>query len=358
MKTPTKIISPLMLGLLMFGPNSAHASLGRKVNPKTLPEGLCRLEFIHNETGDTFHCTGSVIGKRNIKTAAHCFHRSTLNKVRCLGENKESDVAASQIYPEFDHEFIKRDKHNRWQDQAMITLKENLKVTPFKAVIDQSEYLKLLSTGAKCLIAGFGLQEQAILGTGFLSGSLYEGNLIDHQEKVLLARGRHLFELLPGDSGGPLLCYQDGLWYDLGSASAHDWDHSSVYAPNFEVRKWLSQFPIAIEAKHFAPLPQSKEKKITIEVGKTYYLKRYSQISELETNDSFFNGDNRYTTIEVDKVDGETVYGKVSSFGSSQFYLCEENFLCYGQSLLAKISINDISGQKISALDRLYDPFE
>lgn len=327
------------------------------MNPQTIPSGICRLELFHKSTGDTFHCTGSIIGKNIIKSAAHCFQKAELKKVRCLGEEDNIEIENIHLYPEFDLNFIKRDKYNRWQDHAVIETAGQFKTTPFKAITSNIVLNKVLKENPTCLIAGFGLQEMASWGTGHLSGSLYQAKSINLENRILLSQGRYKFELLPGDSGGPLLCRFQGAWYDLGTASAHDWDHNSVYAPNIEVSPWLESFSIEKSAQHQAELPQVNQTKVVIEESKTYFLKPYAEIIESASGDSFFNGDNRYTKISVEKVEGHKVFGTVESNGTSNFFLCEEQFLCYGQKVEGSVYSMDVFSEKVLPDGKPFSPF-
>lgn len=351
MKRSLLTIASILLSL------GAWASLGRKVNPKSIPNGVCRLELFHTSTGDTFHCTGSIIGKNLIKSAAHCFQKAELKKVRCLGEKDDIQIKEIHIFPEFDLNFIKRDKYNRWQDHALIETSSELETKPFKAITSRSLLNSVLKENPTCLISGFGLQENASWGTGHLSGSLYQAERIHFENRIFLSQGRYNFELLPGDSGGPLLCHSQNAWFDLGSASAHDWDHNSVYAPNIEVKEWLESFPIEINANHRAPLPSIDQTKPTIEEGKTYFLKPYSKVVEEVSSTEFYNGDNRYTKITVESIEGDRVFGSIESYGTSNFFLCEEQFLCYAQIITGSASLIDIAGERIFPLGKPYSPF-
>lgn len=347
----------LFLALFIGSLGPAYASLGKKVAPQLIPTGLCRLELEHIKTQDKFHCTGSLVGKRVIKTAAHCFEKAKLQKVQCLGANQEIKVESVEVYPEFDMNFIKRDKHHRWQDHAVILLEEDLNITPFKAVTKKSDFENIVKGNTTCLVAGFGLQEQTHFKMGKLSGTLYPSNLINFTQRIFLSQGAYRFELLPGDSGGPLLCHSNGFWYDLGTASAHDWDHNSVYAPNLEVSTWLSNFNLEEQTLKKSGHPFLQEKPISIEVGHSYYLKTYIEIKEAATGNSFYNGDNRHTTIEVERIENGLIFGTIEAAGSSQFYLCEENFLCYGQNTFGAVLSVDIYGTSPMPHPQAYDPF-
>lgn len=353
----TKAILLTSLAISFVISHEASASLGRKVNPKTIPSGVCRLELLHKSTGDSFHCTGSIIGKHFIKSAAHCFEKAELKRVRCLGEKTKIQIKKVHIYPEFDLNFIKRDKYNRWQDHALIETTNILQTKPFKAITSDRLLSDLINENPTCLIAGFGLQENATWGTGHLSGSLYQAERILFENRILLSQGRYKFELLPGDSGGPLLCRYQDAWYDLGSASAHDWDHNSVYAPNIEVKDWLESFPIEKSANHKAPLPSIDQTNPLVEVGKTYFLKPYSEVTEVASETKLFNGDNRYTKITIETIDGDRAFGSIESYGTSNFFLCEDQFLCYAQIINGFVSLKDIAGESIFSQGRPYSPF-
>lgn len=337
---------------------NSYGSLGRKVLPQTLPMGVCKITLHNEKTQDTFHCTGSHVGKTFIKTAAHCLHNSKPTKVECIGDKQNLIIDDVIPYPEFNHREILRDEYNRWQDHALIQTKQEIQSQPFTIVLDEELSNTVREKSSHCLISGFGLQEDASRGTGYLSGSLYPARLVKKQERMLFSHGRYLFELLPGDSGGPLLCHYQNTWYDLGTASAHDWDHNSLYAPNSEVAHWYKKFPLNLKQLNKSPIPKSPPLPLPeVRIGETYYLKTYSRFREKETGDFFFNGDNRYTTIKVFRIKGEQVFGQIVASGASQFYLCEPGYLCFNDQREVTLNLKDISGYEVTPPVSLYNPF-
>lgn len=141
---------------------------------------------------------------------------------------------------------------------------------------------------------------------------------------------------MPGDSGGPLLCRLGQTWYDLGTASAHNWDHDSLYAPNFAVSQWHDDFPLNKQQLNtFSKLKSPQVQSFEIKLGETYYLLPYSQIKAEEG--PFYNGDNTFTQITVTKIENKNVFGTIESLGSSSFFICEDRYLCYGVSVEGRV---------------------
>ncbi len=324
--------------------SQSFASLGRPVEVESIPDAICRLD-IRPQNGDPiFHCTGSVVGENLIKTAGHCLQNTSVEKVVC-GDAKELEVVKSERFPLYRHELIQREEFNRWQDHALIEVK-NLDVKAFSVVTSEFEYHQLRPLFEECLMAGFGFQEELSLKTGHLKGVSFDPNFLSIQDGLLYAKGAYFFELMPGDSGGPLLCYADEQWYDLGVASAHDWDHQSIYAPNFKVSSWYNQYNLNQDKtpsrrSSLSLSFQQIYRVDDIQIGKKYMLKAYSEF--LSQEGVHHNGDlNSLEMLVTEVTDNGQVTGHVFVDQVSSFFMCFDSFLCYGTDFLLTTSIENL----------------
>lgn len=334
MKTTTLILSLMTI--------STFASLGRKAEPESFPTGICRLTFEKIEYSDTYHCTGSLVSSRLIKTAGHCLEKAKLIKVDC-GEFESLEFFPEMRFPKYQHRTLMREEENRWQDHALIQLKKSAPLPPLKMIKTLEEFEQQRKNFSQCLIAGFGIHEETQLGTGNLVGTIYSPNKVELRDGLVVAKGSYLFELLPGDSGGPLLCYGSGRWFDLGTASAHNWDHESLYAANFlndSVIDWFSQFDLESSIEIFqGPARNKKVERAQVEIGKRVKLKPYTIIKT--ENGDFYNGDAN-ASIEIEFVLRNKVFGKITSNDMSKFYTCDPHFLCYGDQITGTVEILDL----------------
>lgn len=313
-------------------------SLGRKADSQTFPAGICRLTFKKTNYEDTYHCTGSLVSPTQVKTAGHCLEKAKLQKVDCGGfENIPFNKV--ERFDFYDHRQVMREEENRWQDHALISLSKSVGLPPLKILMTKESLEETLPTFSQCLVAGYGLNEETSKGTGNLVGTVFSPEKIEIRDGLVVAKGTYLFELLPGDSGGPLLCYGNGRWYDLGVASAHNWEHESLYAANFAAGDFylsrVEESLIEIFQNPVREILKSSEPT----VGKKMILKPYSII----TTDSgfFFNGDAK-ATISITDIVGEKVFGEIESVDMSRFYTCDSQFLCYGDKVTGFIKKRDL----------------
>jgi len=333
-----------LIGLFLFS-FSLHSSLGEKVIPESLPKGLCLITLEKEYNQESFHCTGSYVGNGLVKTAGHCLHKSNVLNISCNGTNETFYGVSTKVFPKYDHRLINREEFNRWQDHALIQLETSPKIPAFTLISTRERLEKLLPKFTECLVSGYGLNEGAPTKTGELHGSSFSPTRLKLKNKLIYLEGVYKVELMPGDSGGPLLCRLDQTWYDLGTASAHNWDHDSLYAPNFAVSQWHDNFPInKYQLNTFPALLDPSFQSFEIKLGETYYLLPYSQIKV--EDEVFYNGDNTFTKFTVTSLENDNVFGTVESLGSSSFFVCEDKFLCYGASMEGQVYRNRLSKER------------
>gem|GEM_PF-2372161 len=330
-------VKTLAFFILFLSTSQASASLGEKLLPSSLPDGLCKITLEKEFDNQSFHCTGSYLGNGHVKTAGHCLHKAKVKYLNCKGSDKTFYVEEEKVFPSYDHLLLNREEFNRWRDHALLKLKTLPNIPAFVHVSSKERFHELQQKFSVCLISGYGINEANPGATGFLHGSSFSPKILSLKNELLYVEGDYRVELMPGDSGGPLLCRFEQTWYDLGTASAHNWQHDSLFAPNFAAKDWFNLFPT--NQFHLNQYPElQKEFVIAAEltIGHTYYLLPYSEVSSDEG--SFFNGDNSFTKITVTKIERERVYGIVESLGSSSFFMCEDDFLCYGKVVEGVVS--------------------
>lgn len=323
----------LLLFILLFSVSQTFASLGEKLIPQSLPDGLCKITLEKEFNNESFHCTGSYLGNGFVKTAGHCLHKAKVKYINCKGSDKTFTSEEEKVFPSYDHRLLNREEFNRWRDHALIKLDSLPNIPAFAVVASKERFKELHKKFSVCLISGYGINEANPGATGFLHGSSFSPQLLSNKDQLLYVEGDYRVELMPGDSGGPLLCRFKQTWYDLGTASAHNWQHDSLYAPVFAAAEWFKLFPLnQFNLNQYRELEKELIKlPPELVVGNAYYLLPYSEVKTDEG--SFFNGDNSFTKVTVIKIENEKVYGTVESLGSSSFFMCEDDFLCYGKSI-------------------------
>ncbi len=331
----------LLLALCLLS-SSILASLGRPLQNDLIPAGVCLITLEKSDSGEQFHCTGSLISTAHIKTAGHCLEQSKVIQVNCR-EQERSRFKEVQRFSAYNHRLLQREETNRWFDQAIIHLEKEILLPTLELVKERARLEKILPSFEACAIAGYGLSETHSAQTGHLKGVLVPPQTLNIRDQLIYAEGQYLYELLPGDSGSGLICYSQGKWFDLGTASAHDWDHNSLFAPNFLAKTLFNQFVL----KSFSPsnstglrMETSHQNSLSLE-GELYLLP-YSKIKT--TGGIRYNGDLEGLRVEILDILSQTeVLARIRVNQSSRFFLCEEEFLCYGTLTEGIISINDLT---------------
>lgn len=215
-------------------------------------------------------CTGSLIARDVVLTAAHCIADEALRGVAVLfalndGQQLTEDqiiyASGAAIHPDF---APTDDKSKVWNDIAVLKL-EKAAPTDFQlAKLPDLETIKQLTQGSKLTLAGFGItnavirkvvigkngKQQVVDLPGRGSGTLRKvsniavTNLTSDQKEISFDQ-KNLRGACHGDSGGPaLLKLQDGSFIQVGVTSRGtnqlgNCNEGAIYTGVFGQLEWL-----------------------------------------------------------------------------------------------------------------------
>ncbi len=322
------------------------AILGEPLLLKSLPHQVCKLT-LSNKRGQSFHCTGSHIAPQLIKTAAHCLYQAHLDKVEC-GKEK-GKVKRIIIHPLFNGENVDEEIPNRRFDHALIQLTHSLKIKPFNIPSNRQWIDIILEQASHCFLAGYGINQTNLHETGHLSLSLIKPIIIQDQDEIRKVKGAYIVDLRPGDSGSPLLClYHNRLW-DMGTASGRDFNYDSLFAPieSFhqgfpQVGSYINQKTLFFELNsNIHNLPSDI---LDIQLGQKVKIRPFSQFYSQEKDQFFFNGEVP-VDFTIEKLQEREMIGIVEG-GISQFYICVNGLLCWGQKERVSVPLNRLLNKR------------
>lgn len=147
-------------------------------------------------------CTGTVIGSRAVLTASHCTETASTMAV-VIGSRR---VAVTNIhthpgYSQSNTPFAK-------QDIAVVTVGEDLNITPAKVVMTTD-----FTVGEAAIVAGYGLVRPAEDFTdGLQAVHVYLSSSDDEQVTSTYSQQPGYGSNCNGDSGGPLYVKRGGEW--------------------------------------------------------------------------------------------------------------------------------------------------
>ena len=338
-----QIIKSFLFLNLLFKGSLAFAVMGELNSTQFVPPQVCLITLKKLTIGDQFHCTGTLVQKDWVKTAGHCLVKSKVQSVHC-GQESFNPIRELQ-YENYDHQTLEEEFYHRGMDQALIQLNTSSKELPIKMLTSKREFNALKKSNPFCMLAGFGLQKEFMTRTGVLGASELDISKLSFFKGILFYKGRYLNELMPGDSGGGLLCHDGKSWIDLGSASAHTWEHESVYAPNWPKLSWMKKYLTLPKKTETGNKPIRKsESSPKLKIGDKVYIKPFSQIQTAEGPK--YNGDLDALSLTITKIEKNHAIGELEVNSSSIFYLCEDDFVCYGDTFQGSVPTHRLTHQK------------
>ncbi len=161
---------------------------------------------LRDQRGDYYSCTGTVVNSRSVITAAHCITGIT----EIIVETGIGAVPAVSFdhHPDYDG--------TETNDLGIVIVGQDLDVLAFPVI---SKY-RTMALGERVIFAGYGVSE---IGSETANGNLLAGaNTLTRVSRERLSIDFNSIEQSNtcfGDSGGPLLSYQNSRWVLAGVTS-------------------------------------------------------------------------------------------------------------------------------------------
>jgi trypsin len=176
---------------------------------------------------DKTFCSGVVIARELILTAAQCIHPATSYRIIGFDAPKPptpkalKSVSSTVVHPEWDADAILR--HRVSADVALVKLAAPLPPAYMPVALADSQ--RVVAAGARVIVAGYGV---TVIGNASTGGKLRAANLVVTGNpgtlQIRLADPNTKGELAglgacQGDSGGPVLDTSDGRLAVIGMIS-------------------------------------------------------------------------------------------------------------------------------------------
>lgn len=193
---------------------------------------------IHYPNGSL--CSGVILNKNKILTAAHCSQNANKAQVQC-GSEKAQVVGRPEIHPLYTFKELSKDRDKPLYDMAILETNKSFPSSRhIKLLVDEHLGLKLIAQ-KKCEIFGAGLDGKNHSGRMKSVKAPKEIYLYSPEYKLLALRGKSAVRR--GDSGGVLLCRYKKDWVITAVTTFHGKNpriSGFTYLPYSENFAWLS----------------------------------------------------------------------------------------------------------------------
>jgi secreted trypsin-like serine protease len=154
----------------------------------------------------TGYCSGTVISARAVLTAAHCLDGDVKSVLVYTGSPDQVTASSFQIHPRYS------DSGGPAYDVAVVLTSQDLGRTPIPVLVSRDGRV-----GETAVIAGWGIEQNGAGGASVRAGL----NTVSAVNPTFLetAYSSTTSSVCYGDSGGPLLVSEGGVWALAGVSS-------------------------------------------------------------------------------------------------------------------------------------------